>query len=117
MTTMKHTRTAQELLTKSDKQFAAGEYREGSETLWRAAELAMTAVARRHGLNHSNYKELMKAAKHLSEKLGDRSIATGFGAARLFYDNSHYGFLDDYELDAFRPPTEAFVRHTLSLME
>ena len=117
MTTLEHTRTAQELLAKSDRQFAAGEYREGSGTLWRAAELAMTAVARRHGLKHSNFKELMKASKHLSEKMGDLSICTGFDAARLFYDNSQYGFLDDYELDAFRSPTQEFVHHTLSLLE
>ena len=116
-TTTTRTQTAQELLAKSDRQFAAGELREGSETLWRAAECAMTAVAEKHGWKHGSYKELQEAAKCLSERLGDVSIHTGFGATRLFYDNARFGFLDDYELDAFRPPTEDFIRHILSLVE
>ena len=62
-TTTTHTQTAQELLAKSDRQFAAGELREGSETLWRAAECAMTAVAEKHGWKHGSYKELQEAAK------------------------------------------------------
>ncbi|MXY45778.1 MAG: hypothetical protein F4Y44_02110 [Chloroflexi bacterium] len=117
MTTLEHTRTAQELLAKSDKQFAAGEYREGSKTLWRAAEIAMTAVAEQRGWKHSDYKELLQAGKLLAQEQGNKSIYTGFGAARLFYDNSRFGFLEDYELDAFAPPTHDFINRMLSLME
>ena len=117
MTTLEHTRTAQELLAKSDKQFAAGEYREGSETLWRAAELAMTAVARKRGWKHGDYKELKDAARRFSKELGDDSIYLGFSSTRIFYENAQYGFLESYEIDLFKLDVPEFVHRVLALGE
>ena len=117
MTTLEQTRTVQELLAKSDRQFAAGEYREGSEALWRAAELAMTAIAQKHGWEHSSYKELFYAAKRLSEEQNDGSFSNEFGVAEMFRENSIYGYLEDYEPDAFKSIVHRFVNRTLSLLE
>lgn len=117
MTTLEHTRTAQELLAKSDRQFAAGEYREGSATLWRAAELAITAVAEQRGWRHGDYKELFHAAKRLSEEQNDSSFSNEFGVAEMFRENSIYGYLEDYEPDAFKSIVHRFVSRTLSLVE
>lgn len=117
MATLEHTQTAQELLAKSDRQFAAGEYREGSETLWRAAELAMIAVAEQRGWKHRSYKELFHAAKRLSEEQKDRSFNNEFGVAEMFRENAIYGYLEDYEPDAFKSIVHRFVSRTLSLME
>ena len=117
MTTLEHTQTAQELLAKSDRQFAVGEYREGSETLWRAAECAMTAVAKRRGWAHGDYKELFYAAKRLSEEQNDSSFKDGFGVAEMFRENSIYGFLEDYEPDAFKHIVHQFVNLALSITE
>ena len=117
MTTLEHTQTAQELLAKSDRQFAAGELRQGSETLWRAAELAMTAVAEQRGWKHGNYKELFYAAKRLSEEQNDSSFSNEFGIAEMFRENSTYGYLEDYEPDAFKHIVHQFVHRTFSLVE
>lgn len=117
MTTLEHTRTAQELLAKSDRQFAAGEYREGSETLWRAAECAMVAVAEQRGWKHGSYKELFYAAKRLSEEQKDSSFNNEFGIAEMFRENAIYGYLEDYEPDAFKSIVHRFVSRTLSLVE
>jgi len=117
MTTLEHTRTAQELLAKSDTQFAAGEYREGSETLWRAAELAIIAFAEQRGWKHSSHKELFYAAKRLSEEQNDSSFNNEFGVAEMFRENSIYGYLEDYEPDAFKSIVHRFVSRTLSLVD
>ena len=117
MATLEHTRTAQELLAKSDRQFAAGEYREGSETLWRAAELAMIAVAEKRGWKHGSYKELLDAAKRLSAEQGDASFVTQFIVAEMFHQNFIYGFLEDYEPDMIKPTVHRFVHQTLALSE
>ena len=114
---MKHTQTAQELLAKSDRQFAAGEYREGSETLWRAAELAMVAVAQQRGWKHGSYKELLDAAERLSDERNDRSFVTQISVAEMFHENSVYGFLEDYEPDMIKPTVHRFVSRTLALLE
>ena len=116
-TTATHAQTAQELLAKSDRQFAAGEYREGSETLWRSAELAMTAVARQRGWKHGDYKELFYAANQLSEEQKDSSFKDEFGVAEMFRENSIYGFLEDYEPDAFKHIVHQFVQRALSITE
>ena len=112
-----HAQTAQELLAKSDRQFAAGEYREGSETLWRSAELAMTAVARQRGWKHGDYKELKNAAKRFSKEIGDKSIYLGFSSIRIFYENAQYGFLDNYEIDLFKLDVPEFVHRVLAIGE
>ena len=117
MTTLEHTRTAQELLAKSDTQFAAGEYREGSETLWRAAELAMTAVAEQRGWKHGGYKELLNAAERLSEERNDASFFTQFSVAEMFHENFIYGFLEDYEPDMIKPTVHRFIHRALALLE
>ena len=117
MTTLEHTQTAEELLAKSDRQFAAGELREGSETLWRAAECAMKAVAEKRGWKRGDYKELFYAAKRLSEEQGDKSFNNEFGVAEMFRENSIYGYLEDYEPDAFKSIVHRFVHRTLSLIE
>ena len=117
MTTKAHTETALDLLAKSDRQFAAGEYRKGSETLWRAAELAMIAVAERRGWERGDYKALLQAAKRLSEEQNDSSFNNEFGVAEMFRENSIYGYLEDYEPDVFKSIVHRFVRRTLSLVE
>lgn len=117
MTVSVSTQTAQELLAKSDRQFAAGELREGSETLWRAAELAMTAVAERRGWKHGNYKELFYAAKRLSEEQGDMSYFRQFGIAEMFHENAIYGYLEEYEPDMIKPTVHRFVNQVLGLLE
>ena len=117
MTTSEHIRIAQELLAKSDRQFAAGEYREGSKTLWRAAEIAMTAVAERHGWKRGSDKDLFHAAKRLSEEQNDMSYFRQFGIAEMFRENSIYGYLEDYEPDMMKPTVHRFVNHLLGLLQ
>ena len=117
MTTLEHTRTVQELLAKSDRQFAAGDARQGSATLWRAAECAMTAVAKQRGWAHNNNKALMKAANRLSEEMDDASFSHEFGVAEMFRENSDYGFFEDYEPDAFKSIVHEFVHRALLLVE
>ena len=117
MTTATHTHTAQDLLAESDKQFAAGEHRKGSETLWRAAECAMTAVAQQRGWKHDDYKELLDAAKRLSEERNDISFVTQLCVAEMFHKNFIYGFLEDYEPDMIKPTVHRFVRRLLELLE
>ena len=117
MTTLEHTQTAQELLAKSDRQFAAGELRQGSETLWRAAELAMTAVAQRRGWKHGSDKDLFYAAKRLSEEQDDASFFRQFGIAEMFRENSIYGYLEEYEPDMLKPSVHRFVDQALELLE
>ena len=109
MTTKAHTQSIQQMLAKSDRQFAAGDAREGSATLWRAAECAMIAVAKQRGWAHGDNKALMKAANRLSEEMDDASFSHEFGVAEMFRENSEYGFFEDYEPDAFKSIVHEFV--------
>ena len=117
MTTKTHTQSIQQMLAKSDRQFAAGDARQGSATLWRAAECAMTAVAKQRGWAHDDNKALLTAAKRLAEEQDNISVHTGFGAAEMFRDNAKYGYLEDYEIEAFVPPTHDTINHLLSFVE
>ena len=117
MTTKTHTQSIQQMLAKSDRQFAAGDARQGSATLWRAAECAMTAVAKQRGWAHDDNNALFAAAKRLAEEQGDRIILSEYLAAEIFRDNAQYGYLEDYEIEAFVPPTHDTIYHLLSFVE
>ena len=112
MTASEHAQRALDLLAEADDALAVGEYERISGTLWSAVEHAIAAVAVERGweCEGDGYLGLRPVVQRLGEDL------TGtYDAASLFYHNSRYTFLDDYEFEFFTPSAHRFVSNALKL--
>ena len=108
---------AQDFLESSDREFAAGDNRQGSEKLWGAATQAVIAMAQERGWSYGNHGALKIAAERLTAEFEDPSIRTGFGLAEKFHANFYHDFMEDFQLPIDRPVVHDFVKRMLAYHE
>jgi hypothetical protein len=72
-----HALTAQDFLTASDREFAAGDVLQASEKLWGAAGAAahaIMAVANQRGLDHGTHRALINAARQIANEIDNNEL-------------------------------------------
>ena len=94
---------AQDFLAASDREFAAGDARQGSEKLWGAATQVVIEMAHQRGWDYGSHRAMKNAAERLSVEFAGPFIGTGFGFAKKFRWNFSHNFMEDFELEADRP--------------
>ncbi len=117
MTTAEHAQTARDFLTASDREFAAGDHRQGSEKLYGAATQAVIAICQQRGWRYRSHRAMKNAVTDLAREYGYGLISGGFIAAENFHRNFFHDHLEDYEVEADRPVVHQFVARLLTLLE
>lgn len=115
MNAVEHRDTAQEFLAVSAEEFAEGKTMQASEKLWGAAAHAVMSIAQQRGWRYGKHHHLADCVNRLYEETGDAEIRAGFGIARQFHANFYHDFLEDYEIEMFRPPVAAFVNRLTAM--
>ena len=115
MNAVEHRDTAQEFLAVSAEEFAEGKTMQASEKLWGAAAHAVMSIAQQRGWRYGKHNQLVACVNRLYEETGDAEIRAGFLAARQFHANFYHDFLEDYEIEMFRPPVAAFVNRLTAM--
>ena len=119
MTTLpsnQHADIARYFLSKSDREFAAGDVLSGSELLWGAAAHALITVAQRNGWHYDSHGALRNASKQLAVLHQRPRWVTEFDEAEQFHINFYHGQLSDAVIARDRPKVGRFVRRLLSLL-
>lgn len=110
MLTREQTKTAYELLEQADSAFEAGEEILGSQKLWDAFVATVDAIARAQGLPCRNDDDICEVLGRLADSEDEHySMMLRFHTARRFRDAVAKGFLEDYEVEIFRPEVHLIV--------
>lgn len=115
MNAVEHRDTAQEFLAVSAEEFADGKTMQASEKLWGAAAHAVISIAQQRGWRYGKHQQLVACVNRLYEETGDADIRAGFSIARQFHANFYHDFLEDYEIEMFRPPVATFVNRLTAM--
>ena len=78
MTAEEHAQTARDFLTASDREFTAGDHRQGSEKLYGAATQAVIAICQQRGWRYQSHRAMKNAVQRLNDERSDDSILGGF---------------------------------------
>ena len=120
MFALEHAQTARDFLAASDREFDAGDHRQGSEKLYGAATQAISAICRQRGWQYDNRRALRQAVVGIGRE-HDADIYAGliggFIAAERFHENFIHDHLEDYERDADRPLVHHFVNRLMALLD
>ena len=114
MATSERIQAAQDFLEASDREFNAGDNRQGSEKLWGASTQLIIAMAEERGWDCGSHRAMKQAAGRLALEYGDPFISYRFSIAEKFQANSYHNFMEDFELDADRPLVREFVERLLA---
>ena len=117
MNLREHVDTARAFLKDSDKEFRVGDRLQGCEKLWGAASHAVIAAAQDNGWAEGSHRALKMAVGHLADAHGDQSLRGGFGAAEKFHRNSHYDFMEEFEIYEDRAVVHDFTNRVLALVD
>lgn len=117
MSALEHARAARDFLAASDREFDAGDYRQGSEKLYGAATQAVSAVCRQRGWAYDNRRAMKLAVAEIAREQGELLIVGGFSAAENFHRNFIQDYMEDYERDAECPAVRHFVNLLLALVD
>ncbi len=98
MDSKQHIETAREFLEASDREFEAGEILQGSEKLWGAATHALMALMKEEVNVSNGHREFEIAVGRLSDECSDHRIRLCFMIAQMFYYNSQFGFMEDWQI-------------------
>lgn len=109
--------SAQDCLEASDREFAAGNRKQGSALLYAAAVTAIRAIARQRGWPAESHRELTYATAKLGESEDNSFMVAGFAAAEKFRDNAGKDFMEEYEIAVDRPAVCKYVRRLMSIAE
>ena len=104
-------------LAQSEAEFEAGDTRQGAEKLYGAACQVVIAAAKQRGWAFRSHRDNKNTAIRLAQEYGDRSLSLGFTVADRFRIHSHYGDMEDYQIEADRPAVSAYVRQMAALVE
>ena len=85
MTVEEHIQTAITFLEHSDQEFAANDILQGSEKLWGAAAHATIAITKQRDWPTGSHRNLLDAARRLSEERDDESLFLRFQIAQEFH--------------------------------
>ena len=117
MTEQDYLQSAQDFLAASDREFAAGDVRQGSEKLYGAANQALTAIAKRRGWGYESHRDMKNATQRLAAEYDTEAIITGFTAAEKFHKNFFHGAMEEYEIAIDRPSVRNYVRRLTAIFE
>ena len=117
MLTQDHAMTAQDFLTASDLEFAAGDVLQASEKLWGAAAHAITAVAKQRGLDHGTHRTLINAARQIAVEVDDERLRVGIAEAQHFHSNFYNKTMEPEDVEYARPLVHRYVALMLALLD
>ena len=112
-----HALTAQDFLTASDREFAAGDVLQASEKLWGAAAHAITAVAKQRGLEHGTHRTMINSARQIADEVEDERLRSGVLAAQHFHSNFYNGTMEPEDVEYGRPLVHRYVALMLALLD
>lgn len=107
---------AVDFLAQSDREFDAGDRRQGSEKLYGAATQAVIAAAKQRGWQYRNHRATKNATIRLADAYDDPFLSAGFVAAEKFHKNFFHDEMEDYEIVADRPIVHRFVHRMVALV-
>ncbi len=116
MSIAEHARVARDFLVVSDREFDAGDHRQGSEKLYGAAAQAVIAVCQERGWCFRSHRDMKNAVQRLNDEQLDDGILGGFIAAENFHKNFFHDEMEDYDIAAERPAVHRFVDRMLALL-
>ena len=105
------------MLKEADADLTAGDYDSISAKLWSAVEHAVVTVAVKRGWECEDDKGLFAVVQRFEEESGDDLLVRGFNSESIFYDNTRYTFLEDYEIEYFSTGTRRFVSRILAYLD
>ena len=108
--------TARDFLEAADREFAAGDFLQGSEKMWGAFSHAITAISQERGWPYGTHRNTVAAARALASELGDGYLLAGLSEARHLHTNFYHGTLENYEVEEARPIVRASVLRILGLL-
>ena len=103
-------------LAQSDREFDAGDHRQGSEKLYGAATQVVIAAAKQRGWQYRSHRATKNATIRLADEYGDPFLSAGFVAAEKFHKNFFHDEMEDYEIVADRPIVHRFVNRLVELV-
>ena len=114
MATDERVQTARDFLEASDREFAVGDNRQGSEKLWGATTQVVIAMAQYRGWDYGSHHAMKIAAERLTAEFNDPSFRIGFGLAEKFHGNFYHNFMEDFQLEVDRPQMREFIERMLA---
>ena len=89
---LKYRTAASELLEQGFAEAAARDSRQASEKGWRAAAIAVKAVAEGRGWSHGSHDDLFAAVSRLALELPEAGLFTDFQVAASLHQNFYEGW-------------------------
>ena len=105
-----------DFLAQADREFDAGDRRQGSEKLYGAATQAVIAAAKQRGWQYRSHRATKNAVVRLESEYQDPLLVAGFLAAEKFHKNFFHDEMEDYEIVADRPIVHRFVNRLAALV-
>ena len=105
-----------DFLAQADREFDAGDRRQGSEKLYGAATQAVIAAAKQRGWQYRSHRATKNAVVQLESEYQDPLLVAGFLAAEKFHKNFFHDAMEDYEIVADRPIVHRFVDRLVALV-
>ena len=103
-------------LAQADREFDAGDRRQGSEKLYGAATQVVIAAAKQRGWQYRSHRATKNAVVQLESEYQDPLLIAGFLAAEKFHKNFFHDEMEDYEIVADRPIVHRFVNRLAELV-
>ena len=103
-------------LAQADREFDAGDRRQGSEKLYGAATQVVIAAAKQRGWQYRSHRATKNAVIQLESEYQDPLLIAGFLAAEKFHKNFFHDEMEDYEIVADRPIVRRFVNRLAELV-
>ncbi len=113
MNVEEHIEKARNSLEASDREFAAGNKLRASENLWGAATHALKALMTEEARICKGHREFAIAVRRLADERGDQQIRLGFLIAEMFFYNSQFGFMEDWQIADDREHLREILAHIL----
>ena len=105
-----------DFLAQADREFDAGDRRQGSEKLYGAATQVVIAAAKQRGWQYRSHRATKNAVVRLETEYQDPLLVAGFLAAEKFHKNFFHDEMEDYEIVADRPIVHRFVNRLVDLV-
>ena len=103
-------------LAQADREFDAGDRRQGSEKLYGSATQVVIAAAKQRGWQYRSHRATKNAVIRLESEYQDPLLIAGFLAAEKFHKNFFHDEMEDYEIVADRPIVRRFVNRLVTLV-
>ena len=109
--------TARACFDAADRHFADEEPLLAYDNIWRAASLALTAVAEQRGWPTHDARDLKAAADRLADEARDHHLRHQYAVAQQFRARFNHGFVESYQLADYCRLMREFVARMVTLLE